>query len=299
MASTSDEVRRQARGYFDGADFAQCLQVARQGLITAPDDIELLVLAGRAGVEVDAEEAAEYLRRATELAPEEADPWHHYGEALAAEGRMPEADAAFRRAVELDPDDQVALTHLGHTALAAGRNDEGVGYLARAADIAHGASTAAISLVDMYRAFGQYDDALAQGRRLAEAAGDDVLAWLDVAELSLQVGQLDGARSAFERLRDLDDVPGHEVYPVHGLLQVEIRRQHWERARELAAQAATIDPRELSTDVAAFLQEQVSGPGEEPAPTRAEIEAALSASLAEYRRMHADDRRLGAGEPLG
>lgn len=299
MTSNTDDPRRRARGAFDSAEFDQSLQVALEGLSVAPDDVELLVMAGRAGVEVDDEGAVEHLRRATELDPGHAGAWHHLGEALAAEGRTEEADAAFRKAVEIDPTDQFALTHLGHTSLAAGRNDEGVGYLARAADIAHGASTAAISLVEMYRSFGQYEDALAHARRLADAAPEDVLARLDVAELSLTVGQLDEARSAFERLRELDDVPGHEAYPLHGMLLVEIRREQWERATGLAAQAAAIDPHGLSTDVAAFLNEQTAGPADEPAPSRAEVDAALSASVVEYRRMLGDDRRLSAGNPLG
>jgi Flp pilus assembly protein TadD len=280
---------------FDAAEWDESRRVALEGLSEAPDDVELLVLAGRAGLELDADDAVDQLKRATELAPSDASAWHHLGEALATEGRTEEADAAFRRAVELDPDDQVALTHLGHTSLAAGRKDEGVGYLARAADIAHAASTASISLVDMYRSFGQYEQALEQAHRIAGATPEDVLAWLDVAELSLQVGRLDDASDAFERLRDLDDVPGHEAYPLHGLMQVEIRRANWERARDLAVQAAAIEPRGLSTELTAFLDSQTSGPGQEPAPTAAEVEASLASSLATYRRMIADTRAPGGG----
>jgi Flp pilus assembly protein TadD len=300
--TATDNAREQARMLLDGADYEQSLEVATRALNDAPDDVELLVLAGRAGVEVDDDAAVGRLRRATELAPDNAGAWHHLGEALAAEGQMPEAEAAFRRAVELDPEDQVALTHLGHTALATGRNEEGVGYLARAADIAHAghtASTASISLVDMYRSFGQYEDALTQARVVAEAAPDDPLAWLDVAELSLELGQLDEARSAFERLREVDEVPGNEVYPLHGMIQVEIRRQQWPAAAELAAQAGAVESRGLGADVAGFVEEQISGPGEEPAPSQEEVEAALSSSLGDYRRQLADTRRLNAGEING
>jgi tetratricopeptide (TPR) repeat protein len=292
----SGEAEERARALFDAGEFADSRAEALRGLSSDPDNVELLVLAGQAGVELDASDAVEQLQRATALAPDDARAWHHLGEALAADGRMSEANDAFKRTVELDPDDQVALSHLGHTSLATGRGEEGVGYLARAAESTSGMSTAAISLVDMYRSFGQYEDALAQARRITQAIPDDVPAQLDVAELSLIVGQLDDASGAFDRLRELDDVPGHEAYPLYGLISVEIRRERWDRAQQLAAQAATIDPHGLTTDVAAFLAEQVSGPGEEPAPTQAEVEAALNASLAEYRRMHADDRRLSAGD---
>ena len=206
-----DDARARARAFFDAEEFDQSLAAALEGLRDAPDDVELLVLAGSAGVEADDEAAVGYLERATALAPEDAAAWHHLGEALAADGRTEEAAAAFRRTLELDPDDQRALTHLGHTSLAAGRSEEGVDYLARAADTVHGASTAAISLVEMYRTFGRYDEALTQARLVADAAPDDPHAWLDVAELSLTLGKVDDARAAYERLRELDDVPGQEI----------------------------------------------------------------------------------------
>jgi tetratricopeptide (TPR) repeat protein len=305
MGSTVDDARDRARGFLDAADFDASLSAARDGLRASPDDVELLVLAGRAGVELESDDAVENLRRATELAPENAGAWHHLGEALAAEGAMGEADAAFRRAVELDPDDQLALTHLGHTALATGRRDEGVGFLARAADLAHTASSASISLVDMYRSFGQYDDALAQARLIADSAPDDRLAWLDVAELSLQMGQLDEARAAFDRLREVDEVPGHEAYPLHGMIQVELARERWGPAGDLVAQAAAIDPHGLTSVLTAFLREQtgeaVADDADEsvPAPTREEVDGALDGSMADYRRMLADDRLLRGGDLVG
>jgi Flp pilus assembly protein TadD len=299
MPQTTGEARDRARAMYDAGEYEQSLEAARAGLSEAPDDAELLVLAGRAGLELDADDATEHLRRATEIAPDDAAAWHHYGEALATDGQMAEADAAFRRAVELDPEDQVALTHLGHTSVAAGHNEEGVSYLARAADIAHagsGMSSASISLVDMYRSFGQYEEALTQAKRLAEAAPDDVLAGLDVAELSASLGRIEDARAAFERLREIDDVPGHEAYPLHGLIQVAIQAGDWDRAGELVEQAAAIDPHGLTTDVSAFVSEQSGEELEEPAPTRTEVEEALQSSLSDYRRMLADDRRLATEE---
>lgn len=304
MAGGVAEARDRARSMYDAAEYERSLEAARDGLADEPDDVALLVLAGRAGIELDADDAVEHLRRATELAPSDASAWHYYGEALATEGRTQEADGAFRRAVELDPGDQVALTHLGHTALASGRSEEAVGYLAQAADIAHAAtSTAAISLVEMYRSFGQYEQALAQAQRIADAVPDDVLARLDVAELSIAAGRLDEARKAFERVRDLDDLPGHEGYPILGLLQVEIAAENWDRAQDLSREAAAIDPHGLSAEVTAFVREQSGEPAADeaapPAPTRSQIAEALASSLAEYRGMLVEDRALGAGEPIG
>lgn len=297
MAASVDEIRERARAHLEAQEFEAGLKAALEGLGAAPDDPELLLLAGQAGVEVDDPEAVARLRRLTEIKPDDARGWHSLGEALAAEGSTAEAGDAFRRAVELDPDDQVALSHLGHTSLATGKDEEGMQYLQQAAESVHGASTAAISLVDMYRTFGQHDQALAQARKLAEADPDDVIARLDVAELSLATGDLDAARASFERLRELDDVPENEAYPLHGMIQVEIRRERWDEAQKLLDQAAAIDPRGLSTDAAAFVSRQRGEDAEEPVPTREEVESSLETSLAEYRRMH--DRRVGTGEILG
>lgn len=253
----SGDVAQRADAHLQAGEYRQSREVALAGLAAAPEDVELLVLAGRAGVELDAQDATEQLRRATELDPKHAGAWHYLGEALAAEGLTSEAGDAFRRAVELDPSDQVALSHLGHTAAATGHQDEAVDLLNQAAQSMRGASTAAISLVDMYRTLGHYEEALAQAQRIAEAEPEDVMAALDVAELSLTVGRLDEAVAAFNRVRELDDTPGLEASP----------------------------------EALAVLEAQ--------SPTREETEAALKASLSEYRRVHADDRRLASEDLLG
>ncbi len=262
----------QAQAAFQAGEYRKSREFAMTALASTPEDVELLLLAGRAGVEIDADDATEQLRRASELAPDNADTWHYLGEALATEGEMEQAGEAFRRAVELNPEDQVALSHLGHTSAATGRQEEAMDLLNQAAQSMRGASTAAISLVDMYRELGQYEEALAQAQRIAEAEPEDVVAALDVAELSLLAGRLDDALAAFGRVRELDDTPAQEASP----------------------------------EMLAILEAKIAGPaggGEKAAddgePTAEELEGALRATLSQYRRMHAGDRRLGAEDILG
>lgn len=288
----------QAQTAFQAGEYRKSREFAVAALVSAPQDVELLLLAGRAGVELDSEDATEQLRRATELAPENAETWHYLGEALATEGNMEGAGEAFRRAVELNPEDQVALSHLGHTSAATGRQEEAVDLLSQAAQNMRGASNAAISLVDMYRTLGQYEEALAQAQRIAEAEPEDVVAALDVAELSLAVGRADEAVAAFARLRELDDEPGHEIYPLHGLIKAELAREGWRAALDLAREAPVSDAQGSAVNLIAFLQEELGEPAER-APAREEVDDALSASLSEYRRMHADDRRLASEDLLG
>jgi Flp pilus assembly protein TadD len=284
-----------ARARFEAGDYGAAREAALAGLADRPDDAELLRLAGRAGVELGADDAVEQLRKFTELRPDDPTGWSDLGDALATEGRDDEAAEAFRKTLELNPDDELALTHLGHTAHASGKDDDAVAYLSQAAERTAGASTAAISLVDMYRTLGQYEEALAAARKVADAEPGDVAAALDVADLSLTVGGLDEAAKAFARVREIEDLPDHEVHALHGMIAVEVRRESWARALELAREARALDGR--TNDVCAFLEAQLGQGGDEEAPpTREEIDAALSASMTEHRRLHGEDRRLEVGD---
>jgi tetratricopeptide (TPR) repeat protein len=292
----TEKGREEAQALFDAGEFRRAREIAVAELAADPDDVELLRLAGRAGVELDAEDAVAQLRRVAELQPDAAS-WRDLGDALATEGDSEAANEAFRKVLEFDPNDEVALTGLGHLAYGTGDRDDALSLLSRAAEHGSRASTAMISLVEMYRTLGQTEEALAAARALSEAAPGDLAAALDVADLSLEVGKLNDAADAFARIREIDDVPGHEVYPLHGLIDVEIRREAWDSALALASEAIALEPVGRSAEVAAFLQAQVSGPGEEPAPSAQDIEAALTASRVEYRRLLADDRNLPAGPP--
>jgi Flp pilus assembly protein TadD len=287
----------EARAHYDAGRFPQAREAAIAALESQPDDVELLRVAGRAGVETGADDAVDQLRRVSELRSDDAVSWRDLGDALATEGRSEEAQEAFRRAVDLDPGDEVSLTALGHTSYAAGDEAGAVSYLEQAAEHASGMSTATLNLVDMYRTLGQPEAALATAVKVAEAAPDDALAALDVAELSLELGQLDEASRAFERVRAIDDVADHEVYALHGMIAVEVAREQWGPALELAREAGALD-RGRTAGVLSFLEAQASGPGEEPPPSLEEVDAALRASLVEHRRAHLEDRRLQAEDLL-
>jgi tetratricopeptide (TPR) repeat protein len=289
----SDDLKA-AQERFDAGDFKAALELATSGLESAPDDPAWLSLAGRAGVELGSDDAVAQLRRVTELEPS-IEAWRDLGDALAAEGDTDGANGAFRKVLELDPNDELALTSLGHFAYQTGDRDDAVSLLSRAAEQGSRASTAAISLVDMYRTLGKPHEALAAAQRVAEAAPGDVIAVLDVAELSLEVGELDNAAAAFDRIRQLDDVPGHDVYPLHGLIAVELRRAQWSAALALASEASALDQHGRSADAVAMLEEKLNGPGEEPAPSPADVQAELDASIADYRRLLAQERNVPSG----
>jgi superkiller protein 3 len=302
----------EARAHFEAGAFGRAHDAAVAALQQAPDDVELLRLAGRAGVEVGSEDAVERLERVTRLQPESAQAWRDLADALAAEGRSGEAADAFRRVLEIEPEDETALTALGHTAFQEGKRDDAISMLENVAERVSGASSAVISLVDMYRTLGQPESALAAARRVAEADPDSPLAALDVAELALETGQLDEAADAFARLREIMELPEGQVAALQGAIKVELARDQPERALELARQASAIDSVGRTAGVLAHLQADLGAemtPAEAVArgattvfiraqeipPSRAEAEALLDATLAELRLGLGGGKSRGAG----
>lgn len=291
----------QARSHFEAGEFSQARAAAAEGLSAAPEDVELLSLAGRAGVETGADDAVEHLRKVTELQADSAEAWRDLGDALAAEGRTEEANEAFRKVLEIDPEDEVSLTALGHAAFQAGDQKDALALLEQVADRGSGTTTAAISLVEMYRSLGQRDEALAAARRVASADPDNALYALDVAELSLANGEVDEAAEAFARLRQLVDRAEDEVGALQGMVKAELARDRKEQALELARQASAIDTVGRSTGVLAHLEadlgvdsspEDAVARGQSTAfltaiqapPSRQEAEALIDTTLADLRR---------------
>jgi tetratricopeptide (TPR) repeat protein len=301
----------QARTHFEAGEFAKAREAAIHGLESSPEDVELLRVAGKAGVETGAPEAVEQLQKVAELQPDAAEAWLDLGDALAAEGRSDEADEAFRKVLEIDPEDETALTAIGHAAFQAGRRDDAVSLLEQVAGRAGGgASTAHISLVDMYKSIGQLDEALSAARRVADADPGNALAELDVAELSLNLGRVDDSAEAFERLRQILEFPEDEVSALHGAIKAELRRDGGERALELAREAAAIDVVGGSPAVLAHLEAELGAnlsateglargqsvafiQAQEAPPSRAEVDSVIDTSLSDLRRkLVEEDRRV-------
>jgi tetratricopeptide (TPR) repeat protein len=281
-----EAVADEAKSLFDAGQYEQSREAALRGLDDHPDDTNLLRLVGKASAELGREDAIEFLRRATEVEPENADAWRDLGDALLYENRLPEATKAFRQAVELRPNDVSSLVQLAHAAYAAGDPEEAIGHIRQAVERDPNSPAARRALLEIYRAARRYDDALAAAEELAESDPGDVLAGLDVAELYLQLDHPVDASSAFARLRKIDDDPEHEVYAYHGMIEAEIHRGRWRRALDLAIEATRIDRMGRTTDVLAYVVAQVFGGTDRPAPSREEVDEALAASRAEHRRLH-------------
>ena len=145
-----------------------------------------------------------------------------------------------------------------------------------------------ISLVDMYREIGQPEEALAAAVKIAEASPSDTKALLDVAELNARARPATTRpQQAFERIREVDELPDHEVYALHGMIQLELApRGLRPRARARPRGERGRLARAARTDVVAFLEAQRRGRTRSPAPdARRGRTPRCPRSLAEHRRL--------------
>jgi tetratricopeptide (TPR) repeat protein len=265
----AEEPSHQAQAYFDAGDFPRCRELALRSLATQPDDVRFLRLAGRCSLELELDDATDYLRQVVKLAPDDSTAWQDLGTALR-------------------PDDVTALVNLGHTVHAMGQTDEAISYLSQATQREPGNLTALRGLGEMNRQAGRLPAALDSAMQIVRGQPDDVLATLDIADLNLALGNWDEAVAAFSRLRSIDAESGHEVYAYHGLIEVELQRQRWRRALDLAIDTTRVDRYDLTTQLLAFIVAQVFGESDRPAPTRAEVDTALAEQRAQHRRFHTE-----------
>jgi Flp pilus assembly protein TadD len=286
MTTASDPSVDEARESYEAGDYRSARDKAVAGLAERPDDAALLRLAGLSGLEVDDPEAIGYLQKVTDLNPDDADAWRELGGALTESGRLDEARAAFGKATDLRPGDTRVLVDLGHVVLGAGQAEEALPYFEQARAHEPGNTEALPALVEVYRRAGRLEDGLTVAKELSDARPDDVVAALDVADLALEMNRLDDAEAAVRRARAADDDPDHDVFGLHALIELELRRERYRRALDLAVEATRVDRLGRTTDVLAYVVAQVFGEPDRPAPPREEVDRALADSRAEHRRLH-------------
>ena len=284
-----------AREAYEAGDYARGREYATKALSENPNDVERLRLVGRCALEMEEEDAAGFFRQIVEQDPRDAEAWRDLGNALLLEGELQEAAGAFGRVVDLLPGDMPALVDLAHLAYAMGDLDRGIALLSEAAGLEPDNLFVLRSLVEMDLRAGRLEDALRATERIAELNPDDTLALLDTAELNRALGNLNAGVAAYNRLRRIDD-PEHEVYAVHGLIEIEMQRERWRRVLDLALDATRIDRFSLTTDLLAFAVAQLFGSSDRPVRPRAELDAALIAERADHRRMHSEPVGAAGGE---
>jgi tetratricopeptide (TPR) repeat protein len=286
--TSSARVVAEVTAAFEAEDFERCHEVAVDALLTDPDNVALLQLAGRASLELGLEDAVPLLQARAARAPKDADAWLDLGHAHAASGNAGYAADAFTQAVALTPEEPETLLHLAYAAHAVGRIDDALAALDKASTLAGEKPEILRSLVGLAHATGRLPLALSAATRLTAADPKDVQAALDVAEISLETGDNDGAAAAFARLRGLDD--GHETFAAHGEVEALVRGGRWRDALDTAIAATALDRHNLTTDLLAFVSVKLFGSagGERHEPDWPLVEEQLRAERVTHRRLHAE-----------
>ncbi len=252
MGTSMDNLLERAQAAYAAGDAASSLALSTEALAGAPEDPELLRVAGRAALDLGDPSAVALLQRLVEAAPEDASAWRDLGLAQLSEGDLAGAESALLQALERAPDDRDARVGLGH----------------------------------VYRMTGRPQLALESARQLVEQDPNDVLALLDLGELHLEVGDHDGAAEAFKRLRAVDSETGHASFAYHAQIEVELRRERWRSALDLAIAATSSDRHQLTTDLLAYVTAKLFGEADRPAPPRSVLDSQLAERRAEHRRIH-------------
>ncbi len=288
MDASMVELAYRAQDAFAAADFRESYRLALEGLDGRADHPGLLAVAGRAALELGLDEAMTYLGRLVEQTPADATAWRDLGMARLNSADLPGAEQALRTAIGLDPADPGMRVSLGHVAYLGGAVDEADRQLSEAARLAPGDLTALRSLSEMRRLEGRVQAAVTAVGELVRRAPDDIAGLISLAELHLSLGNYDESLASYRRLSELDRDQGHAGHIIHGMIEVEIFRERWRRALDFAIIATTIDRHQLTTDLLAYVTNQLFGTGQRPAPGRLEIESRLRARRDEHRRLHAE-----------
>jgi tetratricopeptide (TPR) repeat protein len=284
----SDDLYQRGLAFFRAGNFPRARENAQQVLAAEPKDVRALVLLGQTLVEMDeADDALEHLERATQLAPDNVEAWGTLAVALMTAGELNGAVEAFRSLRRLQPGNVAVLVDLANVLFLLGRAPEAIDTLEEAHRHQPGDLAILRNLADMYTSAGRTEKALATTQEILELMPDDILANLDASWLFTQLDQLDQAASVYQRLRHLGMDDEHELYALHGLIMIEVKRRSWRRALDLAIQATRLDRYEFTTTLLAFISGRLFGKtgGE---VTEKELTARFEEEHREHRRLYAE-----------
>ncbi|MCA9213044.1 MAG: sulfotransferase, partial [Planctomycetales bacterium] len=183
---------------------AEAQDLCRQALATNPNNADaynlLGVISGGTG---NHKAAADYMRQAAAVAPNQVAYRRNYISALLAQNQFQEAAAAAQEAIELFPNDAKLTAFLGAAKGAIGDLDGGIKALESACQAEPAFATAHFNLGELYRRAHRSDDAIKEFKATLELNPQHADALNNLAGLQLDRGDfLDGLYS-IKRLLEL------------------------------------------------------------------------------------------------
>jgi Flp pilus assembly protein TadD len=167
------ELRQQAVALFKAGQRREALDACRRALAQAPEQPDMLALAGILAMEIgDIEEGVAFYERAITLKPDAAELHYNLGNALRRLERNEEAVAAYRCAAKCRPDLVPAYNNLGSALQALERWDEAGDAYRRALALAPGAAELHRNLGIVLESGGRRKEAIDCYRRALTLAPD-------------------------------------------------------------------------------------------------------------------------------
>jgi tetratricopeptide (TPR) repeat protein len=191
------------------------------------------------------ESAAEHLRRATELAPDDVEAQLNLGRALHNLLQNTEALEAFNRVIELKPDTLLAFFHRGMTYYSLGEFERSIEDLDRAIAATPDYPPAFLVRGQALIAVARWERALSDLETATARMPQSAQAWHSRGRALAHLGRLDEAEGSLRKAAELDP---EDPAPVNALVRVLIRLGRADEAKPLAAKAAALARERRSAD---------------------------------------------------
>jgi Flp pilus assembly protein TadD len=234
----------------------------------------------------DFQEAADHLRKAMRLAPQETSLPRQLIEVLQTAGQLSEAVAVLENLTRKDPKQADLLVDLGYARLASGDRTGARKELERAAALQPDNKAVQFSLAQMYQAIGE--PALAAeilSKRFARDASPRLLN--ELAGLFLHLERYADAEATFRALGERDGAA--ELIVQHGIIWSRIKRSDWRGALDVALDATRLDRHGVTTKFLTYARDRLFARPPNALEREAELLQHLRDEMDEYAELHTTD----------
>ncbi len=196
---------RTAVSHFNAGLTADAESVCRELLAIQPECIDGLQLLGLILSQADREaEAIPFLKRASDLQPENPLILNNFGEALRRCNQLDEAATVLKRATELAPKLAEAHFNLGNVWKQLGRIDDAIAAYTRTLAVSPLYAKAHYNLGNLLREEGRVSSAIVHYHKALASCPDWADVHLNLGTAYLEAGNLDDAKTHFAKTQQLD-----------------------------------------------------------------------------------------------